>query len=323
MPIQMFEKPDEDYVKWFAVQTLDSLRQWLQILRFSKNQIKFCQVLERRVAETCKLKPNNQNTPFKPLVDLNTDKNDDDDENDKESVEDQVKHNADIAADIVLTLSRTATSTKYDPLALLKVVEQSGIDVSDFNILGAESGQGSDNHDNNDEQTAEGLFQPGSLLSKPKKSALENDAHMEPEIEMFAKGSLLSQTRESKAMTASRAMQDVMAHDGNVFTQGSLLQVTNETKLRPPHMGGAAHVLNPQFPLVQLEDPEFARPGGLIHQAMSTNINHEAVYAAHYNVQPDPPIFGGLLADHAQQTVPQHPDIYHHSRSNGQHAQQY
>ncbi|KAJ2848090.1 hypothetical protein IWW36_003501, partial [Coemansia brasiliensis] len=39
MPMQMFEKPDEDYVKWFAVQTLDGLRQWLQILRFSKNQI--------------------------------------------------------------------------------------------------------------------------------------------------------------------------------------------------------------------------------------------------------------------------------------------
>ncbi|KAI8324026.1 hypothetical protein GQ54DRAFT_237902, partial [Martensiomyces pterosporus] len=36
MPMQMFEKPDEDYVKWFAVPTLDSLREWLQVLRLAK-----------------------------------------------------------------------------------------------------------------------------------------------------------------------------------------------------------------------------------------------------------------------------------------------
>ncbi|KAJ2687567.1 hypothetical protein H4R19_006625, partial [Coemansia spiralis] len=67
MAMQMFEKPDEDYVKWFAVQTLDSLCQWLQVLRFSKNQIKFCQLLERRVVESCKAKPSEQKAPFKPL----------------------------------------------------------------------------------------------------------------------------------------------------------------------------------------------------------------------------------------------------------------
>ncbi|KAJ2552679.1 hypothetical protein GGH95_005746, partial [Coemansia sp. RSA 1836] len=33
MPMQMFEKPDEDYVKWFAVPSLESLREWLLVLR--------------------------------------------------------------------------------------------------------------------------------------------------------------------------------------------------------------------------------------------------------------------------------------------------
>ncbi|KAJ2645792.1 hypothetical protein IWW40_005854, partial [Coemansia sp. RSA 1250] len=75
MPMQMFEKPDEDYVKWFAVQTLDGLRQWLQILRFSKNQIKFCRELERRVADSRKTQPTTR-----PLVDLNVSKQDEDDD---------------------------------------------------------------------------------------------------------------------------------------------------------------------------------------------------------------------------------------------------
>ncbi|KAJ1932182.1 hypothetical protein EC988_009540, partial [Linderina pennispora] len=61
MPMQMFEKPDEDYVKWFAVQTLDGLREWLQVLRLAKNQIKFRTVLERRVAETNAIRDHDKN----------------------------------------------------------------------------------------------------------------------------------------------------------------------------------------------------------------------------------------------------------------------
>ncbi|KAJ2157515.1 hypothetical protein GGF46_004444, partial [Coemansia sp. RSA 552] len=298
MPMQMFEKPDEDYVKWFAVQTLDSLRQWLQTFRFSKNQIKFCHLLERRVVESSKAKPGEPNAPLKPLVDLAADKHDED----APSGAEPGRRSADIAAGIVSDLGRTAVATKHDPAALLAVVGQKGIDVSDFSVLGSEAGAGAGGKsgdgsggDDDGEENADNMFQPGSLLSKPKKAAIDQDAAPD-EADMFVKGSLLSQPRESKALAASRAMQSIMAQNGNVFTQGSLLQVTDATKPRPPHIGGAATNVPPaQFPLVQLASPDVA--GG-----------HYPAYAAppqppqqHLAQHPeDTPVFGGLLAAHDQ-----------------------
>ncbi|KAJ1836545.1 hypothetical protein LPJ63_000187 [Coemansia sp. RSA 2711] len=298
MPMQMFEKPDEDYVKWFAVQTLDSLRQWLQVLRFSKNQIKFCQVLERRVIDSSKMESPEQNAPFKPLVDLTTDKPDEDED-------EPAKQNADIAAKIVSSLSRTATATKYDPAALLKIVEQSGIDVSDYSVLSANE---TDPDGGNADEQAEKLFLPGSLLSRPKKSAAEMEANQQQaEAEMFSKGSLLAQPRESKALAASRAMQNIMVHNGNVFAQGSLLQVIDEKKPRPPHVGGAALAPQPQFPLVQVDEEEAAR----IHAFRGMASDHSTGYPTYPTQIPphaeEPVVFGGLLAASPAPNT-QHPD---------------
>ncbi|KAJ2732548.1 hypothetical protein H4R23_002827 [Coemansia sp. Cherry 401B] len=298
MPMQMFEKPDEDYVKWFAVQTLDSLRQWLQVLRFSKNQIKFCQVLERRVIDSSKMESPEQNAPFKPLVDLTADKPDEDED-------EPAKQNADIAAKIVSSLSRTATATKYDPAALLKIVEQSGIDVSDYSVLSANE---TDPDGGNADEQAEKLFLPGSLLSRPKKSAAEMEANQQQaEAEMFSKGSLLAQPRESKALAASRAMQNIMVHNGNVFAQGSLLQVIDEKKPRPPHVGGAALAPQPQFPLVQVDEEEAAR----IHAFRGMASDHSTGYPTYPTQIPphaeEPVVFGGLLAASPAPNT-QHPD---------------
>ncbi|KAJ2476334.1 hypothetical protein IWW56_004979 [Coemansia sp. RSA 2131] len=301
MPMQMFEKPDEDYVKWFAVQTLDSLCQWLQVLRFSKNQLKFCHVLERRVLDSSKMEASENNAPFKPLVDLTADKheeNDDDDESAKNT------------SAIVSALARTATATKHDPAALLKIVEQHGIDVSDFNVLSAKSDSDPDNPGT--DEPAENLFLPGSLLSRPKKPAAEMDANQKQvEAEMYAKGSLLAQPRESKALAASRAMQSVMAQGGNVFSQGSLLQITDEKKSRPAHIGGAAHIAQPQFPLVQMAD-------------MDATQMHSFRAPAQYSDYPAPyvednVVFGGMLASESQ--TPQHPGTRSHPFGQGrQHA---
>ncbi|KAJ2446689.1 hypothetical protein IWW46_000764 [Coemansia sp. RSA 2440] len=301
MPMQMFEKPDEDYVKWFAVQTLDSLCQWLQVLRFSKNQLKFCQVLERRVLDSSKMEASENNAPFKPLVDLTAEKHEDNDDDDG---------SANSTAAIVSALARTATATKHDPAALLKIVEQHGIDVSDFNVLSAKSDSDPDNP--NADEPAENLFLPGSLLSRPKKSAAEMDANQKQvEAEMYAKGSLLAQPRESKALAASRAMQSVMAQGGNVFSQGSLLQITDEKKSRPAHIGGAAHIAQPQFPLVQMAD-------------MDATQMHSFRAPAQYSDYPAPyveenVVFGGMLASEPQ--TPQHPGTHSHQYGQGrQHA---
>ncbi|KAJ2125870.1 hypothetical protein IW147_000641 [Coemansia sp. RSA 720] len=297
MPMQMFEKPDEDYVKWFAVQTLDSLCQWLQVLRFSKNQLKFCHVLERRVLDSSKMEASENNAPSKPLVDLTADKheeNDDDDESAKNT------------SAIVSALARTATATKHDPAALLKIVEQHGIDVSDFNVLSAKSDSDPDNPGT--DEPAENLFLPGSLLSRPKKSAAEMDANQKQvEAEMYAKGSLLAQPRESKALAASRAMQSVMAQGGNVFSQGSLLQITDEKKSRPAHIGGAAHIAQPQFPLVQMADMDATQMHSF--RAPAQYSDYPAPYAEE-NV-----VFGGMLASESQ--TPQHPGTRSHPFGQG------
>ncbi|KAJ2856575.1 hypothetical protein GGI22_003773 [Coemansia erecta] len=141
---------------------------------------------------------------------------------------------------MVSMLNKIAINSKYDPATLLKAVEQKGMDTSDLKVLSF-SANGQQDGSNDDVQAPEALFLPGSLLSKPKISAIEAEAYKQPDAELFVKGSLLSQPRESKALEASRAMQNVMAHNGNVFTQGSLLQVTQQTKPRPPHVGGAAN----------------------------------------------------------------------------------
>ncbi|KAJ2499832.1 hypothetical protein GGH96_003175 [Coemansia sp. RSA 1972] len=301
MPMQMFEKPDEDYVKWFAVQTLDSLCQWLQVLRFSKNQLKFCHVLERRVLDSSKTEASENNAPFKPLVDLTADKHEDNDDADD---------SANNTAAIVSALARTATATKHDPAALLKIVEQHGIDVSDFNVLSAKSDSDPDNPDT--DGPVDNMFLPGSLLSRPKKSAAEMDANQKQvEAEMYAKGSLLAQPRESKALAASRAMQSVMAQGGNVFSQGSLLQITDEKKSRPAHIGGAAHIAQPQFPLVQMAD-------------MDATQMHPFRAPAQYSDYPAPyveenVVFGGMLASEPQ--TRQHPGTHSHPYGQGrQHA---
>ncbi|KAJ2686747.1 hypothetical protein H4R19_006688, partial [Coemansia spiralis] len=197
---------------------------------------------------------------------------------------------SDTAAKIVSLLSRTASSTKYDPEALLRVVMQSRIDVSDFGIVGAGTDGGG--APGAAEKAADGPFEPGSLLSQAKKSALEAAMRPQPETELFVKGSLLSQPRESKALAASRAMQKAM-EGGNVFAQTPLLEVVEECKPRAPHVGGAPLIHNPQFPLVQLEDPRAARqwPGPAI-----APVSH-----------PEDPVFGGLLAQHAQVPGPVHP----------------
>ncbi|KAJ1799225.1 hypothetical protein LPJ59_001978, partial [Coemansia sp. RSA 2399] len=228
MPMQMFEKPDEDYVKWFAVHTLEGLREWLKVLRLSKTQIKFCQMLERRIIDTYAVKDSEGKGPStKPLVDLSLDKHED--------AEDVARKNAgDIRVEMVSMLNKIATNSKYDPATLLKAVEQRGMDTSDLKNLSF-GANGQQDGSSDDVQAPEALFLPGSLLSKPKMSAIEAEAHKQPDTELFVKGSLLSQPRESKALEASRAMQNVMAHNGNVFTQGSLLQVTQQIKPRPPH----------------------------------------------------------------------------------------
>ncbi|KAJ2340229.1 hypothetical protein GGH91_004232, partial [Coemansia sp. RSA 2671] len=155
---------------------------------------------------------------------------------------------------------------------------------------------------------------PGSLLSKPKRTAAEIEAAKPQDGDMFVKGSLLSQPRESKAMAASRAIQSIMAQDGNVFTHGSLLQVSEQPKARPPHVGGAANLAHLQFPLVQPDDPnlEFG-----IHSLSISNGAHKRhpeymAPGAPYLVsqiavpksEPPVPVFGGLLAS-AQAQPPQ------------------
>ncbi|KAJ2549170.1 hypothetical protein EV175_004546, partial [Coemansia sp. RSA 1933] len=298
MPMQMFEKPDEDYVKWFAVHTLDGLREWLKVLRLSKNQIKFCQMLERRIVDTYTVKDSEDKGPStKPLVDLSLDKHEDAEGATR-------KPTGDICIEMVSMLNKIATGSKYDPAMLLKAVEQKGIDMSDLNVLSF-GANGQQNGSNDDVQAPEALFLPGSLLSKPKKSATEAEANRQPDAELFVKGSLLSQPRESKALEASRAMQNVMAHNGNVFTQGSLLQVTQQTKPRPPHVGGAANVIRIQgAPLMQFDEPDFGGPGHLINRAgnvqylpagahtptMSTRNHASAAVPENQHV------FGGLLA---------------------------
>ncbi|KAJ2846250.1 hypothetical protein IWW36_004442, partial [Coemansia brasiliensis] len=267
---------------------------WLQILRFSKNQIKFCRELERRVADSRKMHPSSR-----PLVDLAANKQDDDDD----SAEGAAKK----TASIVSALSRAATATKYDPAALLKVVEQSGIDISDFAALNTACADGSERTGNDDPEEA--MFLPGSLLTRPKKSALEAEAEQsQHQADMFAKGSLLAQSRESKALAASRAMQTVMAQNGNVFTQGSLLQVSDEKKPRPPHIGGAAHVPQPQFPLVQIGDDNAAQMPQFRAPAYAGSPAVQRPYAAQ-NLPEEPVVFGGLLASQAQ--TPQHPHAHH------------
>ncbi|KAJ2788096.1 hypothetical protein GGI15_000117 [Coemansia interrupta] len=255
MPMQMFEKPDEDYVKWFAAQTLDGLREWLQVFRLAKNQIKFRKVLESRVVEAGAMKDSEADVApvNKPLVELAADKHDETDDG---------QGKKDFAQDLVSSINRIATSSKFDPSALVKVVEQGGVDVSDFRALAPDTGAQTSNDNNADDNADENMFIPGSLLSKPRKTAAETRANQQQDEELFSKGSLLSQPRESKALAASRAMQSVMAQDGNVFTQGSLLQVTEHTKPRLAHVGGAPAISNGQFPLMQMDGdgPDFSKP---------------------------------------------------------------
>ncbi|KAJ2686733.1 hypothetical protein IWW39_003430 [Coemansia spiralis] len=308
MPMQMFEKPDEDYVKWFAVPSLDSLREWLLVLRLAKNQIKFCKVLERRAVETGAVNDSEKPAALKPLVDLAAERHADD-------ANDGAKKNSDFAAELVTSINKIASHSRYDPSALVKAMEQGGVDVSDFKVLGSGSGANPDDV-NTDEaaQAANNLFQPGSLLSKPKRTAAEIEAAKPQDGDMFVKGSLLSQPRESKAMAASRAIQSIMAQDGNVFTHGSLLQVSEQPKARPPHVGGAANLAHLQFPLVQPDDPnlEFG-----IHSLSISNGAHKRhpeymAPGAPYLVsqiavpkgEPPVPVFGGLLAS-AQAQPPQ------------------
>ncbi|KAJ2693474.1 hypothetical protein GGH99_001142, partial [Coemansia sp. RSA 1285] len=296
MPMQMFEKPDEDYVKWFAVHSLDGLREWLKVLRLSKNQIKFSQVLERRITETFAVKEGDDMGPStKPLVDLSLDKHEDAEGAPRKTA-------GDMCAEMVSMVSKVATSSKYDPATLVKAVEQKGVDVSDLSRVLSSGANGDQDGSNDNIQAQEALFQPGSLLSKPKKSAIEAEAEKQVDVELFAKGSLLSQPRGSKALEASRAMQNVMAHNGNVFAQGSLLQVAQQTKQRPPHVGGAANVLRSQFPLMHLDQsaPGGGAPGYPAH--FSNNGPHpSALHASPYihhdaSVPEDQHIFGGLLA---------------------------
>ncbi|KAJ1733128.1 hypothetical protein LPJ61_001711 [Coemansia biformis] len=308
MAMQMFERPDEDYVKWFAVQTLDSLRQWLQILRFSKNQIKFSQMLERRVVESTKVKPSEQKAPFKPLVELAPDSPGGDNNNDdsSSSAGDAAKPDSGTAAEIISLLSRTAASTKYDPKALLRVVARNGVDVSDFGMLGDVDRGGQPAVE---EQVVDNLFQPGSLLSQAKKPTVDTNMRQQPEAEMFAKGSLLSQPRESKALAASRAMQKVMAQNGNVFAQGSLLEVVDEPKMRAPHVGGAPAVQHSQFPLVQMDDAGPVRPWANGHHAAPGNGGGNAYHTGFAGEAGDhlgDPVFGGLLARGDQAPGPEH-----------------
>ncbi|KAJ1933826.1 hypothetical protein FBU59_005901, partial [Linderina macrospora] len=269
MPMQMFEKPDEDYVKWFAVQTLDGLREWLQVLRLAKNQIKFRTVLERRVAETNAIRDHDKNNvSFKPLMDLV-----------------HIDHHADaekggnFTTDVLSSINKIASATKYDPSALVQAVEASGVDVSEFKALGSKGGV--HNQDDNDEaQVPDITFEPGSLLSKPRKMNPDgNSAGKSDSDNMFIKGSLLAQPRESKAMAASRAMQSVMAQDGDVFTHGSLLRITEQTKPRPAHFGGAPNMANSSmFPLVQME-PQAEPAFGDRFRATSTQLHHAALEA--------------------------------------------
>ncbi|KAJ1840014.1 hypothetical protein LPJ73_006570, partial [Coemansia sp. RSA 2703] len=254
MPMQMFEKPDEDYVKWFAAQTLDGLREWLQVFRLAKNQIKFRKVLENRVIEVSATKDSETDVApvNKPLVDLAADKHDENDD---------AQGKKDFALDLVSSINRIAMSSKFDPSALVKVVEQSGVDVSDFRALAPGTDAKTSNDNNANDNDDNNMFIPGSLLSKPRKTVAETRANQQQEEELFSKGSLLSQTRESKALAASRAMQSVMAQDGNVFTQGSLLQVTEQTKPRLAHVGGAPNISRGQFPLMQMDNngPDFGK----------------------------------------------------------------
>ncbi|KAJ1648621.1 hypothetical protein LPJ64_000075 [Coemansia asiatica] len=305
MPMQMFEKPDEDYVKWFAVQTLESLREWLQVFRLAKNQIKFSQVLETRVIETSAMKGSDKDTHAnKPLVDLAADKQDDDDD-------DNADGKKDFAADLVSSLGRVAASNRFDPSALVRVAEQGGIDVSDFKTL-APGPSDTDNADDEDTQIDENLFIPGSLLSKPRKTAIEAKVNQQPDVEMFAKGSLLSQPRESKALAASRAIQSIMAQDGNVFTQGSLLQVTEQTKPRPAHVGGAANLPRVQFPLVQMKDNSEFDPAiySMHHPRNPQNPPIRSHAAALLNHE-ETPVFGGLMAGVYNQQPQHHHHHYH------------
>ncbi|KAJ1962159.1 hypothetical protein GGI12_002811, partial [Dipsacomyces acuminosporus] len=303
MPMQMFEKPDEDYVKWFAVPTLDGLCEWLQVLRLAKNQIKFREVLERRVMETSAAKNSDSSMPSKPLVDLHADRQGDDLDGLAKGA-----RSMDFGTELADSINRIASNSKFDPSALVQAAEQGGIDVSDFKAVGACSGKRNEDI-GKDEQAADDTFQPGSLLSKPSRRASEANASKNPDSDdLYAKGSLLSQHRESKAMAASRAMQNVMASNGNVFTHGSLLQVAKQTKPRPPHVGGAANVPVAQLPLVQLEQPE--PEVGLLRNHSRSNRkqplasgaaigDYAAVHGLHYAAYapPQEPVFGGLLAN--------------------------
>ncbi|KAJ2747543.1 hypothetical protein GGI20_000368 [Coemansia sp. BCRC 34301] len=294
MPMQMFEKPDEDYVKWFAVPSLESLREWLLVLRLAKNQIKFCKVLERRAVETGVVNNSEKPAPFKPLVDLATDRHVDD-----TNESGGAKKHSDFAAELVTSLNKISSNSRYDPSALVKAMEQGGVDVSDFKVLGT-SGLGANTDDVSADDyalAADNLFQPGSLLSKPKRTAAEIEAAKPLDADIFVKGSLLSQPRESKAMAASRAIQSIMAQDGNVFTHGSLLQVSEQPKTRPPHVGGAANLAHLQLPLVQPDESAFDVG---IHSLSISNDPHRR-HPEHLALAPaaaaaNAPIFGGLLA---------------------------
>ncbi|KAJ2255104.1 hypothetical protein GGI13_001787, partial [Coemansia sp. RSA 455] len=310
MPMQMFEKPDEDYVKWFAVPSLESLREWLLVLRLAKNQIKFCKVLERRAVETGTVNDSEKPAPFKPLVDLAADRHADD-------ANDGAKKHSDFAAELVTSINKIASNSRYDPSALVKVMEQGGVDVSDFKALGTGSGANPDDANPDDAAlAANNLFQPGSLLSKPKRTAAEIEAARPPDTDMFVKGSLLSQPRESKAMAASRAIQSIMAQDGNVFTHGSLLQVSEQPKTRPPHVGGAANLAHLQFPLVQPDDSKLDIGIHSLSISNGVHTRHPEYMAPAANApylvsqiaapknEPSAPIFGGMLAA-AQAQPPQ------------------
>ncbi|KAJ1945032.1 hypothetical protein GGF37_001902, partial [Kickxella alabastrina] len=294
MPMQMFEKPDEDYVKWFAVQSLESLREWLLVFRLAKNQIKFRQVLENRVVEASAIKGADNSTPInKPLVDLMADKQ-------GNEADGQGKKNSDFASELVTSINRIAAASKHDPSALVRLVDQGGVDVSDFKEV--TPGAGTHAEDMNDDMQAnEELFLPGTLLSRPRKTAAEARANQPPEEEFYAKGSLLAQPRESKALAASRAMQNIMAQDGNVFTQGSLLQVTEQSKPRPAHVGGAAHITSAQFPLMQMDNPELDI--GAYTAAKPALFARGNVPLVSYD---EGPIFSGLMASVHAQSQPQY-----------------
>ncbi|KAJ1954724.1 hypothetical protein EC988_002278, partial [Linderina pennispora] len=264
----------------------------------------------RRVAETNAIRDHDKNNvPFKPLVDLaHLDHHND------------AEKGANFTADVLSSINKIASTTKYDPSALVQAVEASGVDVSEFKALGSKGGV--HNQEGSDEAQAPDItFEPGSLLSKPRRQNTDgNSAGKNDSDNMFIKGSLLAQPRESKAMAASRAMQSVMAQDGDVFTHGSLLQINKQTKPRPAHFGGAPNIANSSmFPLVQMEpqaDPAFGgrfrATSAQIHQAaLEAQAGYQAAVFDPY-ANPDEVAFGGLLANAQQQQVARQQQLEQH-----------